>query len=131
VWRLAGRYAPDMSRPMTWLINIVRNRAIDALRAQRIREHLNEPLEDRETDGLVDFTWHRPQAPRPEDTGHGNARRAVGALGILGFPRSSCDRGGISCHEAGPQKSAGRFTFRNGLVSRSIDLRKVTSVARA
>ena len=76
-------------------------------------------------------TWHRPQAPRPEDTGHGNARRAVGALGILGFPRSSCDRGGISCHEAGPQKSAGRFTFRNGLVFRSIDLRKVTSVARA
>ena len=55
VWHLAGRYEPDRSRPMTWLISIVRNRAIDALRAQRIREHLNEPLEDWESDGMVDF----------------------------------------------------------------------------
>ena len=60
VWHSAGRYEPGVSRPMTWLINIVRNRAIDALRAQRTRQHLNEPLDDSESDTFVDL------APRPE-----------------------------------------------------------------
>src|SRR5689334_24705171 len=33
VWRTADRFAIEKSQPMTWLINIVRNRTIDALRA--------------------------------------------------------------------------------------------------
>jgi RNA polymerase sigma-70 factor (ECF subfamily) len=61
VWHLADRYEPAISRPMTWLINIVRNRAIDALRAQRSRRHLNLPLDDDdESEALVDLN------PRPE-----------------------------------------------------------------
>jgi RNA polymerase sigma-70 factor, ECF subfamily len=34
VWKNASGYNPQMSQPMTWLIAIVRNRALDALRAQ-------------------------------------------------------------------------------------------------
>jgi len=60
VWHLASRYEPDMARPMTWLINIVRNRAIDVLRAQRSRQHLNLPLDDTDSDTMVDLT------PRPD-----------------------------------------------------------------
>ncbi len=35
VWHAAGSYDPQVSRPMTWLLRIVQNRAIDLLRAQR------------------------------------------------------------------------------------------------
>jgi RNA polymerase sigma-70 factor (ECF subfamily) len=60
VWNAAGRYDAATARPMTWLINIVRNRAIDALRAQRSRQHLSLPLDDALTETVVDL------APRPE-----------------------------------------------------------------
>ena len=33
VWHAAGSYRPGVATPMTWLINIVRNKAIDALRS--------------------------------------------------------------------------------------------------
>lgn len=36
VWQNAASFDPEVSRPMTWLISIVRNRAIDLLRAERI-----------------------------------------------------------------------------------------------
>lgn len=35
VWQNAGSYSPEAGRPMTWLITIVRNRAIDVVRARR------------------------------------------------------------------------------------------------
>lgn len=35
VWQNAGTYSPQAGRPMTWLITIVRNRAIDVVRARR------------------------------------------------------------------------------------------------
>ena len=35
VWRNAGSYSPDSGRPMTWLIAIARNRAIDVARQRR------------------------------------------------------------------------------------------------
>jgi len=60
VWQHAARYDAATARPMTWLINIVRNRAIDALRAQRSRAHLNTPLDETLADTVVDL------APRPE-----------------------------------------------------------------
>lgn len=34
IWRNAGRYNPDKSAPMTWLISIARNHGIDILRAR-------------------------------------------------------------------------------------------------
>ena len=60
VWQSAARYDPLQSRPMTWLIHIVRNRAIDVLRAQRAELAQTVPLDDEHDHKVVDF------APRPE-----------------------------------------------------------------
>ena len=35
VWQNARTYSPEAGRPMTWLITIVRNRAIDVVRSRR------------------------------------------------------------------------------------------------
>jgi RNA polymerase sigma-70 factor, ECF subfamily len=40
VWKNASGYNASVSQPMTWLISIVRNRCLDALRAQGRRVHL-------------------------------------------------------------------------------------------
>jgi len=40
IWKTADRYAIEKSQPMTWLINIVRNRTIDALRSPRREDSL-------------------------------------------------------------------------------------------
>ncbi len=37
IWRHAGRYDPALGRPMTWMINIVRNRALDLRRGALYR----------------------------------------------------------------------------------------------
>lgn len=37
IWRHAGRYDPALGRPMTWMINIVRNRALDIRRSATYR----------------------------------------------------------------------------------------------
>lgn len=36
IWQSAGSYAPTSGRPMTWLIAIARNRAIDDVRSRRV-----------------------------------------------------------------------------------------------
>lgn len=72
VWNAAGSYQPGTARPMTWLINVVRHRAIDALRAQRSRQDFNLPLDDALADSVVDL------APRPEQ----QLQRALAERGI-------------------------------------------------
>ncbi|WP_179380991.1 sigma-70 family RNA polymerase sigma factor [Jannaschia marina] len=42
VWRNAGRYAVTGHSPMTWLITIARNTAIDRLRARRDHDDLGD-----------------------------------------------------------------------------------------
>src|SRR5215813_9964859 len=44
VWRKAGTFDPALSSPMTWLIAIARNRAIDHLRAHGQNRYMG-PLE--------------------------------------------------------------------------------------
>jgi len=47
IWHHAQTYRPDAGTPMTWMINIVRNKAIDLLRARRNEdEHAAELDED-------------------------------------------------------------------------------------
>ena len=46
VWHSAGGYKPGVAAPMTWLINIVRNKAIDALRSGRSERASTVPLGD-------------------------------------------------------------------------------------
>jgi RNA polymerase sigma-70 factor (ECF subfamily) len=45
VWRKAGAFDPALSSPMTWLVAIARNRAIDHLRARGQSRHM-EPIEE-------------------------------------------------------------------------------------
>lgn len=46
VWNAAGSYDSDVARPMTWLLRIVQNRAIDMLRAQRRQRECTVELDD-------------------------------------------------------------------------------------
>jgi RNA polymerase sigma factor (sigma-70 family) len=43
VWRKAAEFDPGRASPVTWLIAIARNRAIDRLRATRVSRHM-EPI---------------------------------------------------------------------------------------
>ena len=53
VWQRAEGYRPDAARPMTWLITIARNNAIDRLRARR-GEHTDiEDAFDLEASGMT------------------------------------------------------------------------------
>ncbi|MGY2439160.1 sigma-70 family RNA polymerase sigma factor [Pseudomonas sp. SDO52101_S400] len=49
IWNNASRYESHLSAPMTWMINITRNQAIDQL-----RKHRDRPLSDFEQEALVD-----------------------------------------------------------------------------
>ncbi len=42
IWRDAGRFDRNRAAPMTWMITIVRNKAIDSLRANALRELLTD-----------------------------------------------------------------------------------------
>ncbi|WP_121104078.1 RNA polymerase sigma factor [Pseudomonas sp. WPR_5_2] len=49
IWNNASRYEAHLSAPLTWMINITRNQAIDQL-----RKHRDRPLSDAEEQTLVD-----------------------------------------------------------------------------
>ncbi|MGH6623619.1 MAG: sigma-70 family RNA polymerase sigma factor [Burkholderiaceae bacterium] len=55
VWKSASAFNSDVASPMTWLISIVRNRAIDLLRAQRLERTTTEPLEGSAADKVAAF----------------------------------------------------------------------------
>ncbi|WP_431103724.1 sigma-70 family RNA polymerase sigma factor [Roseateles noduli] len=54
VWQKAASYQSDAATPMTWMINIVRNRAIDALRAGRNERASTVELNDEAMDVAAD-----------------------------------------------------------------------------
>jgi RNA polymerase sigma-70 factor, ECF subfamily len=72
VWHNAAGFNVAVASPMTWLINIVRNRAIDTLRAQRLRQDVSVPLDEHIADTVVDL------APRPEQ----RLQRALASMHI-------------------------------------------------
>ena len=55
VWNNARGFDASIASPMTWLINIVRNRAIDLLRAQRLERASTEPLDGSEAGNVAAF----------------------------------------------------------------------------
>jgi RNA polymerase sigma factor (sigma-70 family) len=61
VWRRAHTYQPDLGRPVTWLVSIARNRAIDVLRRRRARAdgHM-------ETAEVGDFSLTIDETEEPE-----------------------------------------------------------------
>jgi RNA polymerase sigma-70 factor (ECF subfamily) len=60
VWNSAGGYNPAMATPMTWLINIVRNKAIDKLRVGKAERASTVALED-EAYAIADEAEREPQ----------------------------------------------------------------------
>jgi len=46
VWHSASGYKPGIATPMTWLINIVRNKAIDTVRSGKTERASTVPLDD-------------------------------------------------------------------------------------
>jgi RNA polymerase sigma-70 factor (ECF subfamily) len=54
VWHSASGYNPVVATPMTWLINIVRNKAIDALRSGRGERSRTVPLGEEALDTAAD-----------------------------------------------------------------------------
>jgi len=66
IWQRADRYAPSRASPMSWLISIARNHAIDCLRSnKRRRDRLNlaemepEAVPTPETDVILSSEYQR------------------------------------------------------------------------
>ena len=53
VWQRAAEFDATIARPMTWLISIVRHRAIDLLRSERHEREHTGALDDAELDNIV------------------------------------------------------------------------------
>lgn len=60
IWQRAGSFIGAESHPMTWLTSIVRNRAIDVLRAQRDEVSLTREDTENESDAQLDIADDGP-----------------------------------------------------------------------
>jgi RNA polymerase sigma-70 factor (ECF subfamily) len=60
VWHAAGSYDAAIASPMTWLINIVRNRTIDAVRSGATERASTQPL-DEQAHQVPDDAAREPQ----------------------------------------------------------------------
>ncbi len=61
IWHNTAAYRPGAGAPMTWMINIVRNKAIDALRARKAELALTTDLGDEAQDDLAADAAREPQ----------------------------------------------------------------------
>ena len=61
VWHGAAGYRPAVASPMTWLINIVRNRAIDALRSGKTERSSTIALDEEALQVAADERQQPPQ----------------------------------------------------------------------
>lgn len=101
IWYNASRYEAHLAAPMTWMVNITRNLAIDQL-----RKHREQPLADGQQDALIDDApsahdqlHHERQAHalnRCLDTLDGMQRRSISVAYFQG----------LSCSELATQLAA-------------------------
>lgn len=82
IWHHAGSYRPGKGTPMTWMISIARNRALDRLRRDRGDVPLDEVGHD---------TW-ADDGPSPLDNALNNARARIlhDCLGELEAKQRAC-----------------------------------------
>lgn len=73
VWRRAGSYQAATAQAMTWLITIVRNKALDVLRSAAVRRETAMPVDDEGQE--LDIVDDRPDPA-------GLLEQAADALGI-------------------------------------------------
>ncbi|PYC48581.1 RNA polymerase subunit sigma [Litorivita pollutaquae] len=90
IWRNADRYAAGGYSPMTWLITIARNHAIDRLRKRRAMIIRGEAGGGTDGDGGSVLDRMADDAPGAEAQmiAQGDARRITGCLGELEPDRS-------------------------------------------
>jgi RNA polymerase sigma-70 factor (ECF subfamily) len=83
IWRYADSYNPGRGRPMTWMINVVRNQSLDLLRRADYRVAEDEWTP--ETDGRRSAEDPAHQAETSEEM-----RRVLRCLGNLGDQQRDC-----------------------------------------
>ncbi len=119
IWRYADRYARGGTSPMTWLITIARNTAIDKLRAQRDSEDI---------DGMADTLAGSDPTPEEVAVAAGEAGRIAACLGELEPPRDLAVRGayleGLSYAELSEKLDVPLNTIRTWLRRSLISLRE-------
>ncbi len=107
IWHTAPSYSPHKAQPMTWLMAVARNKALDALRSSRAdRKHCVRPIE--RDDGEADLPDH-----------------ADGSAGPLEQLEQAADthqlRFCLQCLEP-PQRQAIALAFYNGLTHAELAL---------
>ena len=119
VWRYAERYAKGGTSPMTWLITIARNTAIDKLRAHRDSDDIA---------GLADTLASSGPTPEQVAVASGEAGRIADCLDQLEAPRDRAVRGayleGLSYAELSEKLSVPLNTIRTWLRRSLISLRE-------
>src|SRR5256885_735773 len=83
VWHSAGGFDASVAGPMTWLINIVRNKAIDALRSGKTERASSLALDEEALAVAADAT-QQPQALLERSL---EKLRIAGGMGELGAPQ--------------------------------------------
>jgi len=79
VWNHASGYRADVATPMTWLINIVRNKAIDKLRVGKAERAATVELDD-EALALPDAPERQPQQLMDESLKRARIEACMGEL---------------------------------------------------
>ncbi|MGD1877410.1 MAG: sigma-70 family RNA polymerase sigma factor [Kiloniellaceae bacterium] len=77
IWRYADSYNPGRGRPMTWMINVVRNHALDLLRRADYRAKEEEWNPDRDQRMSTDNPATLAETSQ-------EMQRVLGCLGLLG-----------------------------------------------
>jgi RNA polymerase sigma-70 factor (ECF subfamily) len=64
VWNRAEQYDPSLGGPVPWMVRVARNRAIDRIRARRVRAVVNAPAPDAAPvePAAADTAIHTPEA---------------------------------------------------------------------
>ena len=119
IWRHADRYASKGTSPMTWLITIARNSAIDRLRRQRDSEDI---------DGMTETLAASGPTPEQVAVASSEAGRINDCLDKLEAPRDKAVRGayleGLSYAELSEKLSIPLNTIRTWLRRSLISLRE-------
>ncbi|MEO3415276.1 sigma-70 family RNA polymerase sigma factor [Roseovarius sp. CAU 1744] len=119
VWRYAERYARGGTSPMTWLITIARNTAIDKLRAHRDSEDI---------DGMSETLAGAGPTPEQVAVATGEAGRITDCMKELEEPRDKAVRGayleGLSYAELAEKLNVPLNTIRTWLRRSLISLRE-------
>jgi RNA polymerase sigma-70 factor, ECF subfamily len=80
IWHNAGGYNATLAAPMTWMINIVRNKSIDALRAGKTERATTTELDD-EALAVAGDALQEPQRLFDDSLTKGKIDACMGGLG--------------------------------------------------